>query len=87
MGFGPGTHDVGIVVGNDGNLVHALLLELGEVGEVAGEVLLGAGPGEGTWHRDQNHLLVGELWIRRLEDGLFLMGKKNHITYLSRHHS
>ena len=44
----PGTHDEGIVRGNDGHHVDALLLQLGQVLDVAGDMVDGAGGGEGA---------------------------------------
>lgn len=62
VGLAPGGHDVGVVVGNDDDLVDTLGLELGSLGDVAGDVRASAGRGEGTGNRDEDDLLVLELW-------------------------
>lgn len=48
VGLAPGAHDVGIVVGQDGNNVDALGAQLGELLDVLGDVVGGADGGEGT---------------------------------------
>lgn len=48
VGLAPSAHDVGIVVGKDGNLVDTLLAELGELLDVLGDVVGGADGSEGT---------------------------------------
>ncbi len=63
IGLAPGSHDPLVVAGNDYDLVHALGLELVEVGEVRGDVLLLAGGGEGAGDRDEDNFLVLELWM------------------------
>jgi hypothetical protein len=45
----PGGHDIGIVVGQNGYNINALLLELGEGLNVAGNVASGANRSEGTF--------------------------------------
>ena len=46
----PGAHDEGIIEGKDGDDVNALLAEVGEVLDVSGDVIHGAGGGEGAWY-------------------------------------
>lgn len=48
VGLTPGAHDVGVVVGKDGNNVDTLLTELGESLDVAGDVSGRADRSEGT---------------------------------------
>lgn len=48
VGFAPGAHDVGIVVGQDGNNVDTLGAQLRELLDVLGDVVGGADGGEGT---------------------------------------
>jgi hypothetical protein len=51
VGLAPGAHDVGIVVGEDGDLVDTLLAELGELLDVLRDVVGGADGSEGTCWR------------------------------------
>lgn len=51
VGLAPGAHDVGIVVGQDGDNVDTLLTELGESLDVAGDVSGRADGSESTWTR------------------------------------
>lgn len=48
VGLAPGAHDVGIVVGEDGDLVDTLLAELGKLLDVLGNVVGGADGSEST---------------------------------------
>lgn len=48
VGLAPGTHDEGIVVGQDGDLVNTLGAQLGELSDVLGNVVGRADGGEGT---------------------------------------
>lgn len=57
----PGRHDKGVVVGDEDDGVDALGLELVQVGQVGGDVLLLAGRGEGARDGDQDDLFVLEL--------------------------
>lgn len=61
VGLAPARHDVGIVVSQADNLVDALGLELGELGDVAGDVVGGAGRGESTGQGEEDDLLILEL--------------------------
>lgn len=49
VGLGPGAHDVGVIVGNDGDDIDTLGLDLVELGDVAWKVVGRAGWGEGTY--------------------------------------
>lgn len=49
VGLAPGAHDVGIVVGQDGDDIDTLGAELGELLDVLGDVVGRANGGEGTW--------------------------------------
>ena len=49
VGLAPGTHDVGIIDGNDGDDIDALGLELGKLLNVLGHVSGRADGGKGTW--------------------------------------
>lgn len=55
----PGAHDERIVGGDDCDNLHTLLLQLGKVLDVAGDMVDGAGGGEGTYY---DVLLVGCLF-------------------------
>lgn len=59
--FLPAGHDVGVVGGDDEEGVDAFVFEVGDVFDVAGDVVSGAGWGEGTWNGDEDDLLVGKL--------------------------
>lgn len=48
VGLAPGAHDIGIVVGQDGDNVDTLGAELGELLDVLGDVVGRANGGEGT---------------------------------------
>lgn len=48
VGLAPGAHDIGIVVGQDGDNIDTLGAELGELGDVLGDVVCGADGGEST---------------------------------------
>lgn len=61
VGLAPAGHDKGVVVGQADDLVDTLGLELGELGNVAGDVAGGAGRGEGTGKSEEDDLLVLEL--------------------------
>ena len=54
----PGVHDPGIVVGNDGDVVDALALELLKLGDVGRQVVGLAAGSEGTGDRDNDDLLA-----------------------------
>ena len=58
----PRRHDEGVVEGDEDDGVHALGLELVQVGQVRGDVLFLAGRGEGAGDGDQDDFLVGEFW-------------------------
>ena len=66
VGLAPGAHDVGIVVGQDGNNVNTLGAQLGELLDVLGDVVGRADGGEGTcrvrWRSARN--MQGEPWGR-----------------------
>jgi hypothetical protein len=49
VGLAPGAHDVGIVVGQDGDDIDTLGAELGELLDVLGDVVGRANGGEGTY--------------------------------------
>lgn len=59
VGFAPCAHDEGIVVGNGGYDVNALLAQSGELGNVAWEVGGAACGGECTGEREDDDFLVG----------------------------
>lgn len=61
VGLAPSTHDKGIVVGNDNDLIDALGLQSVLLFEKGRDVLLGASGREGTGDCDQDNLLVLEL--------------------------
>lgn len=61
VGFGPGTHDEGIVVRQHRDDVHLLALDLLEVLDVAGQVPYGAARGEGAGHGEEDDFLVRPL--------------------------
>ena len=69
VGLTPGAHDVGIVVGQDGNNVDTLLADLGELGKVFGDVVGSADGGEGTGEGEEDDLLVGPLLRGLVVDG------------------
>lgn len=83
VGLAPGAHDVGIVVGQDGDLVNTLGAELGELGNVLGDVVGGANGGESTcrrWRSVEN--LVGNTGYRRSGDE---PGRAKRMTFLLAH--
>ena len=55
----PGAHDKRIVGGDDCDNLHTLLLQLRKVLDVAGDMVDGAGGGEGTYHKHS----VGRMFI------------------------
>lgn len=64
VGLAPSRHDEGVVERDHDNLVDTLGLELGDLGDEAGDVVGLAGRGEGTGDGDEDDLLVLELcWI------------------------
>lgn len=69
VGLTPGAHDVGIVVGKDGNNVDTLGLELGELLGVLGDVASRADRGESTGEGEEDDLLVGPLLGGVVVDG------------------
>lgn len=69
VGLAPGAHDVGIVVGDDGNNVDTLGAELRELLDVLGDVAGRADGGEGTGEGEEDNLLVGPLLGGVVVDG------------------
>lgn len=69
VGLAPGAHDIGIVVGKDGNDVDTLGAELRELLEVLGDVAGRADGGEGTGESEDDDLLVGPLLGGVVVDG------------------
>lgn len=65
VGLAPAGHDVGVVVGEEDDLVNALGLELVLLRDVAGKVGGGAGGSEGAGEGDDDDLLVLELCAGR----------------------
>lgn len=65
VGLAPAGHDVGVVVGEEDDLVDALGLELVALSDVAGKVGGGAGRSEGAGEGDDDDLLVLELCARK----------------------
>lgn len=61
IGLSPRAHDIGVVVGNASDDVDALGLQLGGLGDEAGEVLRGAAGCEGAWEGEDDDFLVGPL--------------------------
>lgn len=61
VGLAPGGHDIGVVVGDDDDMVDALGLEGGLLIDEGGDVPLGARGGESTGDGDDDDLLVLEL--------------------------
>jgi len=57
----PGAHNKGIVESKNRNNVHTLLLQLGQVLDVSGNVVGGASGGKGTGNREKNDLLIRPL--------------------------
>lgn len=69
VGLAPGAHDVGIVVGEDGNNVDTLGVDLGQTLKVLGDVTSGADGSEGTGEGEEDDLLVGPLLGGVVVDG------------------
>lgn len=69
VGLTPGAHDKGIVVGQDGNNVNTLGMDLGELLLVLGDVVGRADGGEGTGEGKEDDLLVGPLLGGVVVDG------------------
>lgn len=69
VGLAPGAHDIGIVVGKDGNNVDTLGTELGKLLNVLGNVTGRADGGEGTGESEEDDLLVGPLLGGVVVDG------------------
>ena len=61
MGLAPGRHDVGVIVGDDDDVVDALGLECGLVLDVSRQVRGLADGREGTGEGDENDLFVTKL--------------------------
>lgn len=61
VGLAPAGHDVWVVVGNDGDDIDALLLQLWDLLDELWDVVGGAGWGEGSWKGEEDDLLVGPL--------------------------
>lgn len=59
--FAPCTHNKGIIESKDRNNIHPLLLELGEVLDISGDVVGGASGGKGTGNREKDNLLIRPL--------------------------
>lgn len=57
----PAGHDVWVVAGEDGDDIHALLLQLWELLDEVWDVVRGAGGGERSWEGEKDYLLVGPL--------------------------
>lgn len=69
----PSTHDKGVVVGDHDDLVDSLGLEGILLLDEGGNVLLGAGGGEGTGDGNEDDLLLLEFWRRM---SVFMKWKK-----------
>lgn len=69
VGLAPGAHDIGIVVGEDGNNVNTLGTDLGELLDVLGNVASRADGSEGTGKSEEDDLLVGPLLGGVVVDG------------------
>lgn len=69
VGLAPGAHDVGIVVGKDGNNVDTLGADLRELLNVLGDVASRADGGESTGEGEEDDLLVGPLLGGVVVDG------------------
>lgn len=70
VGLAPGAHDVGIVVGQDGDDINTLGAELGELLDVLGDVVGRANGGEGAY-RDVA-VSRREPWWKEMQDAKFL---------------
>lgn len=75
VGLAPGAHDVGVVVGQDGNDVDALGAQLRKLLDVLGDVVGGADGGEGTCRAGWRS--VREAWDG---DGYNWGGKEEAVT-------
>lgn len=73
VGLAPGAHNVGIVVGKDGNGIDTLGAELRELGEVLGDVVGGADGSEGTCREWRS---AGEPWGSAKKRHIITRGKK-----------
>lgn len=58
VGFAPGAHDEGIIEGDNGNDIDPLLLELGQVLDISGQVVDRAGGSKSSYHSESDFVML-----------------------------
>ena len=66
IGLSPGTHHIRVIGSDAGDDVDSLLLQLGQIGDIAREMLARATGGECTGNSKENYFLSGELCDKSL---------------------
>lgn len=91
VGLAPGAHDVGIVVGQDGDDIDTLGAELGELLDVLGDVVGRADGGEGTCSEERVAVSKRDHWWKSVRKHAEIgrsgdePGRAKRMTFLSAH--